>query len=193
MHFEAKKVIVVGGSAGIGRQAAADVVAHGGSAVIIGRSKERVDDTVAELTRRSGQAWGIAAELTDRAAIADVRRALSDQHSDATLLVNAAGIFTPRPFLEYDQQFYDSFMELNYALFFLTQTVVAGMIFAERAGPSSTSAACGHIRPSAVPHRRVTRCRKQGYMRSPTTWLSSLPGTTSASTRSHPRRSKPCP
>lgn len=128
MHFEAKKVIVVGGSAGIGRQAAAHVVAHGGSAVIIGRSKERVDDTVAELTRRSGQAWGIAAELTDRAAIADVRRALSDQHSDATLLVNAAGIFTPRPFLEYDQQFYDSFMELNYALFFLTQTVVAGMI-----------------------------------------------------------------
>ena len=128
MHFEGKKVIVVGGSAGMGRQVAIDVVDHGGSAVIIGSSKGRVDDTVAELTDRRGQAWGIAAELTDREAVADVRRALSEQHRDATLLVNAAGFFIPKPFLEYDAAVYDSYMELNYALFFLTQTVVDGII-----------------------------------------------------------------
>ena len=128
MHFEAKKVIVVGGSAGIGRQAAIDVVDHGGSAVIVGRSKARVDDTVAELTSRGGQAWGIAADLTDRAAVADAQRALSEDHSDATLLVNAAGFFIPKAFLAYDAQDYDSYMELNYALFFLTQTAVEGMI-----------------------------------------------------------------
>ena len=75
MHFEAKKIVVVGGSAGMGRQVALDVVDHGGSAVIVGRSKDRVDDTVAELTSRRGQkAWGIAGELTDRAAVADVQR-----------------------------------------------------------------------------------------------------------------------
>jgi NAD(P)-dependent dehydrogenase (short-subunit alcohol dehydrogenase family) len=128
MHFKAKKIVVVGGSAGIGRQAAIDIVEHGGSAVIVGRSKARVDDTVAELASRRGEAWGIAAELTDRGAIADVQRELSEHHSDATLLLNAAGFFIPKPFLEYDQEFYDSYMELNYALFFLTQTVVAGMI-----------------------------------------------------------------
>jgi NAD(P)-dependent dehydrogenase (short-subunit alcohol dehydrogenase family) len=128
MHFESKKVIVVGGSAGMGRQVAVDVVGHGGSAVIIGSSKGRVDDTVTELTDRRGQAWGIAAELTDREAVADVRRALSEQHPDATLLVIAAGFFIPKPFLEYNAQDYDSYMELNYALFFLTQTVVEGMI-----------------------------------------------------------------
>ena len=128
MHFDDKKVIVVGGSAGMGRQVAVDVIDHGGSAVIIGRSKARVDDTVAELTSRRGQAWAVAAELTDRVAITDVQRALSAHHSDATLLVNAAGFFIPKPFLEYDPQTYDSYMELNYALFFLTQTVVEGMI-----------------------------------------------------------------
>ena len=128
MHFESKKVIVVGGSAGIGRQIAIGVVDHGGSAVIVGRSKARVDETVAELTSRQGEAWGIAAELTDRAVVADAQRALSEQHGDATLLVNAAGFFNPKPFLDYDAQFYDSYMELNYALFFLTQAVVAGMI-----------------------------------------------------------------
>ncbi|GFG54891.1 sugar dehydrogenase [Mycolicibacterium agri] len=134
MHFEGKKVIVVGGSAGMGRQVAADVVEHGGSAVIVGRSTARVDDTVAELTSRRGEAWGIAAELTDRAAVAGVQRAVSEQHSDATLLVNAAGFFIPKPFLEYEALFYDSYMELNYALFFVTQTVVAGMIAGGQGG-----------------------------------------------------------
>ena len=128
MHFDDKKVIVIGGSAGMGRKVAADVVEHGGSAVIVGRSKDRVDDVVAELTSRQGQAWGIAAELTDRTAVSELESVLGEHHRDATLLVNAAGFFIPKTFLEYDPQFYDSYMELNYALFFLTQTVVAGMI-----------------------------------------------------------------
>jgi len=128
MHFEAKKVVVVGGSSGMGRQVANDVVDHGGSAVIIGRSETRVGETVAALTGRRGVVRGITAELTDRAAVADVQRVLSEEHSDATLLVNAAGFFIPKPFLTYDSQAYDSYMELSHALFFLTQTVVAGMV-----------------------------------------------------------------
>jgi len=134
MHFEAKKVVVDGGSAGMGRQVAVDVVDHGGSAVIIGHSKSRVDDTVAELMSRGGRAWGIAADLADRAVVADVQRTLSEQHSDATLLVNAAGFFIPKAFIEYEPQDYDSYMDLNYALFFLTQTVVEGMITSGQGG-----------------------------------------------------------
>src|SRR3954453_11145472 len=126
--IDGKKVVVVGGSAGLGRPAALGVGARGGSAVIVGRSKRRVDDVVAELTGRRGQAWGITAELTDRSAVTDVQRALSEHHGDATLMVNAAGFFIPKPFLDYDAEFYDSYLDLNYALFFLTQTVVAGMI-----------------------------------------------------------------
>jgi NAD(P)-dependent dehydrogenase (short-subunit alcohol dehydrogenase family) len=127
-EFDGRKIVVVGGSAGMGRQVALDVIERGGSAVIIGRSKGRVDDTVAELTGRRGQAWGIAAELTERSAVTDVQCALSEHHGDATLMVNAAGFFIPKPFLDYDAQSYDSYLDLNYALFFLTQTVVAGMI-----------------------------------------------------------------
>jgi NAD(P)-dependent dehydrogenase (short-subunit alcohol dehydrogenase family) len=126
--FADKKVIVVGGSAGMGRQTATNVVENGGSAVIIGRSKARVDDTVAALEGRGGHAWGIDAELTDRAAITDVQRTLGESHGDATLLVNAAGFFIPKTFLDYDPPLYDSYIDLNYALFFLTQSVVKSMI-----------------------------------------------------------------
>jgi NAD(P)-dependent dehydrogenase (short-subunit alcohol dehydrogenase family) len=45
-EFDGKKVIVIGGSAGMGRQAAIDVVSAGGSAVIVGRDSDRVADTV---------------------------------------------------------------------------------------------------------------------------------------------------
>jgi NAD(P)-dependent dehydrogenase (short-subunit alcohol dehydrogenase family) len=125
--FEARKVVVVGGSSGMGRETAADVVAGGGSAVIIGRDQARVDETVAELAKQ-GQAWGITADLADRSQVEEVRRQLEGEHADATLLVNAAGFFIPRPFLEYDGAFYDSYLELDRAIFFLTQSVVRGIV-----------------------------------------------------------------
>src|SRR6266508_256839 len=43
--FKDRKLVVVGGSSGMGRQTAANVVAGGGSAVIIGRKQDRVDET----------------------------------------------------------------------------------------------------------------------------------------------------
>ena len=42
--------------------------------------------------------------------------------------MNAAGFFIPRPFVEYDGAFYDSYLELDRAIFFLSQTVVRGII-----------------------------------------------------------------
>jgi NAD(P)-dependent dehydrogenase (short-subunit alcohol dehydrogenase family) len=128
--FEGRKLVVVGGSSGMGKETAHDVVDGGGSAVIIGRDQVRVDETVAELSKR-GEAWGITADLADRAQVEMARQQLADAHQDATLLVNAAGFFIPRPFLEYDGAFYDSYLELDRAIFFLTQTVVQGIVSRE--------------------------------------------------------------
>jgi NAD(P)-dependent dehydrogenase (short-subunit alcohol dehydrogenase family) len=126
-EFEGRKLVVVGGSSGMGKETAADVVAGGGSAVIIGRDKAQVDETVAELGKQ-GTAWGITADLADRDQVEAVREELAAAHADATLLVNAAGFFIPRPFLEYNGAFYDSYLELDRAIFFLTQTVARGII-----------------------------------------------------------------
>jgi NAD(P)-dependent dehydrogenase (short-subunit alcohol dehydrogenase family) len=131
--FEGQKLVVVGGSSGMGRDTASDVVAAGGSAVIIGQDQDRVDDTVKELTK-DGKAYGITAELTDRDQVERVRQQLADEHADATLLVNAAGFFIPKPFLDYDGDFYDSYLELDRAIFFLTQTVARGIIEQGRGG-----------------------------------------------------------
>ena len=125
--FEGQKLVVVGGSSGMGRQVAADVVAAGGSAVIIGQDAGKVDDTVQALAK-DGAAHGITADLADRMQVERVCQQLADDHAGATLLVNAAGFFIPKPFLDYDGASYDAYLELDRAMFFLTQTVVRGMV-----------------------------------------------------------------
>ena len=131
--FAGQKLVVVGGSSGMGRQTAEDVVAAGGSAVIIGQDADKVDDTVQTLAKE-GTAYGITADLADRMQVERVRQQLADEHPDATLLVNAAGFFVPKPFLEHDGAFYDAYLELDRAIFFLTQTVARGMVAAGRGG-----------------------------------------------------------
>lgn len=125
-RFEGRKLIVVGGSSGMGRQTAEDVVAGGGSAVIIGKDETRVSDTVDAL-QAQGKAWGITADLADRSAVRDVQDAVATEHADATLLVNAAGFFIPKSFFDYDGADYDAYLELSRSAFFLTQTISRAM------------------------------------------------------------------
>jgi NAD(P)-dependent dehydrogenase (short-subunit alcohol dehydrogenase family) len=131
--FAGQKLVVVGGSSGMGRQTAADVVAAGGTAVIIGQDPAKVEDTVQTLSK-DGLTYGITADLADRDQVERVRQQLANEHGDATLLVNAAGLFVPRPFLDYDGADYDSYAELDRAIFFLTQTVARGMVSQGRGG-----------------------------------------------------------
>src|SRR6185437_15165860 len=132
--FARQKLVVVGGSSGMGRQtAAADVVAAGGSAVIIGEHAGKVDDTVQTLAKE-GSAYGITADLADRDQVERVRQQLAAEHADATLLVNAAGLFVPKPFLDHDGADYDSYAELDRAMFFITQTVARGMVAGGQGG-----------------------------------------------------------
>lgn len=126
-HFAGHKLIAVGGSSGMGKETARDIVKHGGSVVIVGRDGSRVDETVSELAQ-TGSAEGIVTDLADRGQVEELRDRLAKDHADATLLVNAAGFFIPKPFLDYDGAFYDSYVDLTRALFFVTQTVARGMI-----------------------------------------------------------------
>ncbi|MFF3257301.1 SDR family NAD(P)-dependent oxidoreductase [Actinacidiphila glaucinigra] len=131
--FEGKKLVVIGGASGMGLKAAEDVIAAGGSAVIVGRPGRKLDDAVAGLSR-SGSAWSIEADLADRDQVVEAQKQLAEDHSDATLLVNSAGFFLPKLFLDYEVADYDSYHDLNRATFFLTQTVVRAMVAGGQGG-----------------------------------------------------------
>ncbi|MEO0869764.1 MAG: SDR family oxidoreductase [Cyanobacteria bacterium J06642_11] len=126
-QFEGQKLIVIGGTSGMGKSVAQLVLQGGGSAVIIGRKAEKLQAAVAEL-QGYGSVVGAQADITQ----AEERRALGEllatKHADATLLVNAAGVFLPKSFLEHTEADYDLYLDLNKATFFLTQTVAKAMV-----------------------------------------------------------------
>ncbi|MFJ7949764.1 SDR family NAD(P)-dependent oxidoreductase [Streptomyces sp. NPDC096354] len=127
LDFTGQKIIVIGGTSGIGLATARRVLEGGGSAVVTGRSEESGAKAVAELAPY-GPAVGLAADLFDRADVDRLRTTLTAQHADATLLVNAAGVFAPKPFLDHTQDDYDRYQAITRAFYFLTQTVTSSMI-----------------------------------------------------------------
>ncbi len=132
-EFNGQKLIVIGGSSGMGRHVAEDVVRQGGSAVVVGRDEAKVHDTVRAL-QAGGSAAGYTVDLTDRDAVKRLIDQLAVEHDDATLLVNAAGFFIPKPFVDHQSSDYDSYLDLNWATFFLTQGIVRSMIAGANGG-----------------------------------------------------------
>ncbi|MCV2219591.1 SDR family NAD(P)-dependent oxidoreductase [Thauera sp. Sel9] len=126
-QFKGKKLLVVGGSSGMGLQTARMVIAGGGSAVIVGRNAEKTEQARKELAAR-GQAWALTANLSSSESLAALLDIIDEQHTDIDLLVNAAGVFFPKPFLEHSEADYDQYMKLNKAFFFITQKVAANLV-----------------------------------------------------------------
>jgi NAD(P)-dependent dehydrogenase (short-subunit alcohol dehydrogenase family) len=132
-EFEGKKLLVVGGTSGIGLQTARLVLAGGGSAVVVGQRSDKTDAARDELAAL-GRVWALATDLSSSAGLAALLAAIEGPHSDIDLLVNAAGIFHPRPFLEHEEADYDPYMALNKTFFFVTQQVAANLVARGRPG-----------------------------------------------------------
>jgi NAD(P)-dependent dehydrogenase (short-subunit alcohol dehydrogenase family) len=128
--FAGKKIIVVGGTSGIGRAVARRVVDAGGTVVVTGRTQASADQAAEDLSASGGKVFGIGADLCDRAAVDRVCRILTEEHGDAVGLVNSAGVFSPKAFLLHTPEDFDSYHAINFGLFFVTQAVARNMIAA---------------------------------------------------------------
>ena len=132
-QFEGKKLLVVGGTSGMGLATARVVLEQGGSAVIVGHRAEKTEEARKALSAL-GTVWAVTADLSSDAGLAALLKTLDEQHADIDLLVNAAGVFFPKPFLEHGAADYDQYMNLNKALFFITQKVAAHLVAGGRPG-----------------------------------------------------------
>lgn len=128
-EFTGKKLLVVGGTSGMGLATAKRVIENGGSVVLVGNRQEK-----AEQARQALAAYGkvdiIVADLMTEAGMQQVMTTINAEHRDISLLVNAAGVFFPKPFIEHEMADYDLYMNLNRATFFITREVVLNMLAA---------------------------------------------------------------
>jgi NADP-dependent 3-hydroxy acid dehydrogenase YdfG len=115
---------IVGGTSGIGLETAYRLEDEVDEVVAIGRNP----DHIASARDRLGRSGTIAqVDLYEWAQVRDLCTKAAESPDHIRLLVNAAGTFVPKPFLDHETADYDKYLALNRSLFFVTQAVARNM------------------------------------------------------------------
>ena len=125
--FAGKKLLVVGGTSGMGYETAKKILKNGGSVVLVGNRRDKAEQARQALAA-DGQVSLIVADLMTEAGMKHVTEVINAEHKDISLLVNVAGVFFPKPFTDHEMADYDLYMNLNRATFFITRDVVRNMV-----------------------------------------------------------------
>lgn len=113
-----KQALVTGGTTGIGFAIAQKFLAEGAKVVITGRNQELGSSAEAAL-RESGQAWFLAADAGNPAAVARSAEAAVEHLGGLDVLVNNAGIGVEASLLRTPLADYDRVMDVNVRGYFL--------------------------------------------------------------------------
>jgi hypothetical protein len=122
-----KATLIIGGSSGMGLAAARLLAAEGRTIIIAARDPAKLADAAKVIAAEGGVAETVSIDLYDDAAVTAFAARLEADPRHIDQLVNAAGYFFPKPFLEHERTDYDQYLNLNRATFFLTQAAARNM------------------------------------------------------------------
>src|SRR5271154_5725698 len=114
-EFRGRKLLVIGGTSGMGFESARRILEGGGTVVIVGRNVEKTARAQEALSPLGGVET-INVDITNAVGLRDLLQTLATRHPDVDLLVNAAGVFFPKPFLEHQEGDYDQYQAINRGL-----------------------------------------------------------------------------
>jgi NAD(P)-dependent dehydrogenase (short-subunit alcohol dehydrogenase family) len=97
---------------------------RGASVIIVGRDADKGARATSELPR----ARFLRADITREEDVDALLSVIERDHIEVDLLVNAAGVFVPKPFLEHTRADYDKYLDINRGTFFATQAIARGMV-----------------------------------------------------------------
>ena len=118
--------LIIGGSSGMGRATAKRLLERGVSVHLVARDSERLTRAQQELSEL-GEVRATGVDLYDRESVDRFVEVLGRSEEPIRYLVNAAGYFSPKPFLEHTREDYRKYHDLNEATFFITQAVAKNM------------------------------------------------------------------
>ena len=121
-----KQALIVGGTTGMGKATAALLVEQGIDVTVLGRAGDNLLAVEKELSSK-GSITTVALDLFDLEAVKEFAATLNDRLPNLTYLVNAAGYFSPKLFLEHTEADYDIYHTFNKAFFFITQAAAGIM------------------------------------------------------------------
>jgi 3-dehydrosphinganine reductase len=117
-YYTDKKVVITGGSSGIGRAAALLCARAGASVGLIARDAAKLDGTVKEMERLAvsehQKFLSVACSVGDRAALNEAARSLVSNLGGIDVLINSAGISYPSYIDKTPDDVWDSMMQIDY-------------------------------------------------------------------------------
>ena len=135
MRFQNKVALVTGGASGIGKEVATRFVTEGGSVVINGRDRAKAEAVAREIDPTGKRVVVHAGDIALRATGEAVVKTAIDRFGRLDVVVNNAGIFTPKPVLEVEEAVYDRFHSIILkGKFFIAQAAAKAMKAAGRGG-----------------------------------------------------------
>ena len=134
MSSTAKTALVTGSSSGIGLEVARGFLDNGWNVVLNGRNETRLRDAAKSLGH-AAQVAMVAGSTANRATGEAMVRSALDRFGGIDLLVNNAGEFAGKPFLDVTDADLEHYLSVNLkGTYFTTQTVVRAMIDQGRGG-----------------------------------------------------------
>ncbi len=108
--LDGAKVVITGGSSGIGKATAQLLVASGSQVCIVGRDREKLDRVATEL---AGDTWAHSCDMADSEQIADLAAAVRGHWDRLDGLVNCAGMAAMATAEETDLATWDESFAVN--------------------------------------------------------------------------------
>lgn len=125
-RFEDKVAIVTGGGTGIGLETARQLVAEGARVVLNGRRPEVLQEAVSSL--EAGVTAAVPGDISLPETAVRLVEEAERRFGGVDILINNAGIFKPKPFLETSEEEYDRFLSVILkGKFFMAQAAAKAM------------------------------------------------------------------
>jgi len=124
MNITSELALILGGSSGMGKETARLLVDQDIPVWVTSRKSTKAEQVKKELGQK---VEGTALDLSNVKNVDDFIGAIAKETRHIKYLVNAAGTFSPKPFLAMTVKDYDQYMDLNKAFFLITQAVAKNM------------------------------------------------------------------
>jgi NAD(P)-dependent dehydrogenase (short-subunit alcohol dehydrogenase family) len=120
------QALIVGGTTGMGKATAQILLQQGIEVIIVGRAGKNLEISKNELSS-FGKVKSKSVNLFDLEEVRNFSSLITTEMPNLKYLVNAAGYFSPKSFLEHTEEDYDIYHNFNKAFFFITQAVAKVM------------------------------------------------------------------
>ncbi|MBW4567747.1 MAG: SDR family oxidoreductase [Tolypothrix carrinoi HA7290-LM1] len=127
MSLRDKVVLVTGGGSGIGADVAHAFYKAGAKIVLNGRRENLLSQTANAIDPTEERVVYVAGDIGHPQTSQSIVNLAVEQFGGVDVLLNNAGVFQPKPFLDHTEEDLDSYLNLLKGYFFMSQAAIAQM------------------------------------------------------------------